>query len=88
MHEVVGGQLTEVLVHRLVAVRQVNGAMAGQGLSDRVESLGGGVGTCRTRVGPEQVAVQPVADLRDRLTAHERSRPAVLAHDVVDEVAH
>ena len=88
MDQVVGCQLAHVLVHLLVAVRQVHDAVLGEGLGHRMR----GLARCRERgvdrVVTEEVAVEPVTHVRDRAAAHQRLGPAVLAHHVVDQLAH
>jgi hypothetical protein len=85
--QVVGGQLVDVLVHLLLAVRQVDGAVGRQGLGDRADRLPGRGQGAVDRVVAEQVAVEAVTDLLDRAAVQERTGPEVLAGDVVDEVA-
>ena len=86
VHEVVGDELPDVLVHRLLAVGQVHGAVRwaasraavhgclGRG---RRRAIGGRRRAGRRRAGRRRPRSSP---------AHERRRPAVLADDVVDEV--
>ena len=88
MDQVVGGELHDVLLGALLAVRQVHDTAMGQVLRDARRG-GGRRGAPRGHgVVADQVAVEPVADVGDGRADEERRRPQILADHVVDQVAH
>ncbi len=59
--------------------------------SRRLERFARGSRRCAVRsdrIFTEQVTVEPVSDLLDRLSTRQLAGPEVAAHDVVDELAH
>src|SRR5215204_2748862 len=81
--EVVGGQLTDVLGDVLIAVGQVDRSASRQLGSDRRQRL------IRRRLGDgfrivaEQVAVERIADVADRLAVDQGLRPQLLTNHVI-----
>ena len=62
-------------------------AVRGTRLAEGRDRLLAGLSTLPPGAAAEEVAVEAVADLGDGLPGHQRRRPAVLADDVVDQVA-
>ena len=87
--EVVGGELVDVLVELLLAVRQVDGAArrAAARATAVVASIAASSAP-RTGSSPSRSPSRLVAHLRDGAAVDQRRGPEVLADDVVDQVAH
>src|SRR5690606_19349299 len=86
--QVVGEQLPDVLAARGVTERQVHGAGQRPGCGHRGDRLCCGLLVGPGRVGPEQVAVEPVTYLRDGPPGQQQWGPAVLTDYVVDPGTH
>ena len=78
MDQVVGTQLTDILTHVLLAKRKLN---ASPTWDNRVDD-GHGLVRCPPsppkRIGAQHVPFELAADLLDRLTAQQWSRPELL----------
>ncbi len=83
--QVVGGELTDILLHVLVAVGEVDRAAGRQVVPNGSDRLGSSIPGDLDGLGAEQVTVVAVTDHGDGGATEQRSRPAVLADNVVDE---
>src|SRR5262245_2786046 len=81
----VGGDLRDVVRGRCVAIRQVHKRFERAWLGDGCVGFLHRVGPRGHRVSPEQIAVESITHLGDRLSGQQRRHPPQLVDEVVDQ---